>query len=59
MASSLGLSSDSGALDKASPIPSSPPTGQYLTTDIEVEPTSSTSPTLSTQSNHQSTGLAI
>ena len=52
MASSLGLSPDSGTLDEASPTPSSLPAGLCLTTDIEVELTSPTSPTLSTQSNY-------
>ena len=56
MASSLGLSPDLEALDEASPILSSPPTGLCLTTDMEVE---LTSPTLPTQLNHQSTGPAI
>ena len=49
MASSPGLSPNSGALDEASPTPSSPPTGLCLTTDMEVEPTS---PTLPTRPNH-------
>ena len=59
MTSSLGLSSNLGALDKASSILSSLSIGLCLTIDIEVELTSPTSSTLSTQLNYLPTSLAI